>query len=157
MPVEIQELPWCKPYINQSWRQTGQKFCRSKEAAGLPSRCWFVDKQREGTPCVNNAAGQGIQTQSKWWEFSQRRFMFWVVHWFSQYWKHTLGLVGCFAELGQWSLSLVANWRGIWLPHADGWLGLSSVWLYPLVCVFASLHATKFIEASQSCSWVCIT
>lgn len=42
----------------------------------------------------------------------------------SQYWKHILGLIDCFAELEQWSLPLMANWGGIWLPHAA-----SKAWL----------------------------
>lgn len=165
MPVEIQQLPWCKPYIKSELDCTEGKqgkTCaeRSKEVAGLPSRCWFVDKQTKRTPCVKNAAGQEIQIQSKWWEFSQRRIMFWVVHWFSQYWKHILGLVGCFAELEQWSLPLMAKQEEsdfFMLPARHVQLGLSRVLVYPLVYVFASLHANRLIEASQSWCWVCIS
>lgn len=118
------------------WKYKNCPDGRSKEAAGLPSRCWFVDKQTERTPCVNNAAGQEIQTQSKLWEFSQRRIMFWVVHWFSRYWKHMLRLIGCFPELEQRSLPLMANWGGIWLSHAASKAQLTGT-LWSLVLLFS--------------------
>lgn len=78
--------------------------------------------------------------------------MFWVVCCFSQYWKQTLGFIGCFAELGQWSLPWWVTGEESdcpMLPARHSWLGLSNVWLYPLVCVFASLHANRFTEASH--------
>lgn len=165
MQMEIQELPWCKPHINQRWialkanrAKVVQEGVR-KQLFCLPGAGLWINRQkghlvlrmklvRRSKPRVNDGSS------------ARGGLCFEQCTGFLNIGNIYLGLL---VVLLSWSSGACHWWLtgeesdSLLLPARHIWLGLSSVWVYPLVSVFARLHANKSIEASQCWCWVCIS